>query len=146
MQQMHLHSDDQKLSRAYVAQDMQKKLGGDARLAKHLIPDFALGCRRMTPGSNYLQSLSRENVHVITHSAVEVTADGIIDASGKETNVDVIICATGFNTARPSYEIIGRDGRNLADHWEDDAKGYMSIMADGFPNMFCKQILSHMSS
>lgn len=82
---MHLHSTDQKMSREYVAQDMRSKLGDDARLTKHLIPEFALGCRRMTPGSDYLQSLRRDNVEVITESAVELTTDGIMDASGKET-------------------------------------------------------------
>ena len=137
---MHLHSNDQKISRAYVAEDMHNKLGGDPRLTKHLIPEFALGCRRMTPGSSYLQSLLKENVEVVIDSAAEFTESGVIDTSGKETKVDVIICATGFNTLGPSYTIIGRDNRNLGEHWNQNPKAYMSFMADGFPNMFCKDI------
>jgi cation diffusion facilitator CzcD-associated flavoprotein CzcO len=86
----------------------------------------------MTPGSNYLQSLLQENVQVIADSAVELTAEGIVDASGREAKVDVVICATGLNTAKPSYEIIGRKGRNLGEYWAEGAKGYMSCMADGF--------------
>jgi cation diffusion facilitator CzcD-associated flavoprotein CzcO len=135
---MHLHSTDQKVSREYVARDMRQKLGDDPILTKHLIPDYALGCRRMTPGPDYLQSLRRDNVHVITTSATRFTSDGIIDDSGKETKVDVIICATGFHTSGPSYDIIGRDGRSLGEHWAENPKGYMSFMADGFPNMFRK--------
>ena len=135
---MHLHSTDQTTSREYVAASMRKKLRNDPRLTECLIPNFALGCRRMTPGSDYLQSLRRDNVHVITDSAVEVTADGIIDEGGTESKVDVIICATGFDVTRPSYDIIGRDGRNLGEEWSEFPTGYLSIMKDGFPNMFCK--------
>ena len=135
---MHLDSTDQKMSREYVAKDMRSKLGDDPRLTKHLIPEFALGCRRMTPGSGYLQSLRQDNVEVITESAVEVTTDGIIDASGKEIKVDVIICATGFHTSGPSYDIIGRGDRNLGEHWAENPKCYMSFLADGFPNLFCR--------
>ena len=120
---------------------MRKKLGNDPRLTKRLVPEFALGCRRMTPGSDYLQSLRRDNVEVITDSAVEFTANGIVDQSGTETKVDVIICATGFDVTRPSYNIIGRDGRNLGEEWAEFPKGYLSIMNDGFPNLFCKSKL-----
>ena len=135
---MHLHSTDQKTSREHVAASMRKKLGNDPRLTARLIPEFALGCRRMTPGSDYLQSLRRDNVEVITDSVVEFTADGVVDESGTETKVDVIICATGFDVTRPSYDIIGRRGLNLGEEWADFPKGYLSIMADGFPNMFCE--------
>lgn len=133
---MHLHSKDQQTSRQYVAESMRRKLDYDPKLTSKLIPEFALGCRRMTPGSEYLQSLTCDNVEVITESAAEITRDGIIDATGRETAVDVIICATGFNVSRPSYDIIGRSGRNLGEEWADFPKGYLSIMAEGFPNLF----------
>ncbi|KAL3441401.1 FAD/NAD(P)-binding domain-containing protein [Aspergillus insuetus] len=133
---MHLNSADQKMSRAYVREDMKQKLGHDPRLTQHLIPDFALGCRRMTPGSGYLQSLLKENVEVVTDSAVEFTVDGVIDASGKEYKVDAIICATGFETGSPSYNIIGQNGRSLSEKWQLNARGYLSCMVDGFPNLF----------
>jgi cation diffusion facilitator CzcD-associated flavoprotein CzcO len=137
---MHLNSVDQKTSREFVAASMKEKLGNNPRLIDCLVPNFALGCRRMTPGSDYLQSLTRENVEVITSSATALTEDGIIDESGKETKVDVIICATGFEVAKPPYEIIGRDDRNLGNEWAELPKAYMSIMQDGFPNLFCKHI------
>ena len=139
---MHLHSKDQKTSREYVAQSMSEKLGNDPRLVSKLVPQFALGCRRMTPGSDYLQSLTRENVEVITESAVEITEDGIIDETGRHTIIDVIICATGFDVTRPSYDIVGRDNRNLGKEWAEFPQGYLSIMAEGFPNMFCESTSS----
>lgn len=134
---MHLHSDDQKSSREFVTESMRTQLDGDSRLLKHLVPPYALGCRRMTPGSDYLSSLRRSNVDIITESVTGVTEDGVIDASGTETKVDVIIFATGFDVTRPSYDIIGRNNRNLGEEWAEFPKGYLSIMAEGFPNMFC---------
>ena len=136
--QMHLHSKDQQLSREYVANDMRKKLGNDPALTSKLIPQFALGCRRMTPGTEYLQSLRQPNVVPVTQSVARLTEDGVVDANGVEKKVDIVICATGFDVTRPSYDIIGRDGRSLGDEWADFPRGYLSIMAEGFPNMFCK--------
>ncbi|EXJ82704.1 hypothetical protein A1O3_06518 [Capronia epimyces CBS 606.96] len=133
---MHLHSDDQKVSRDFVADSMRTQLGNDPRLSTHLIPQYALGCRRMTPGSDYLSSLRRPNVEVMIDSVVGVTEDSVVDASGRETKVDVIVFATGFDVTRPPYEIIGRNGRNLGEEWAEFPKGYLSIMAEGFPNMF----------
>src|SRR6266498_3969705 len=103
---MHLNSTDQKASREYVAASMRKKLGDDPRLTARLIPEFALGCRRMAPGSEHLQSVCRENVEVINDSAVEPMQGGIVDEGGTISKVDVIICATGFDVTRPSYDII----------------------------------------
>ncbi len=93
----------------------------------------------MTPGSNYLQSLQESNVEVIFQSAVEVTPTGLVDASGNHTEVDVIIFATGFDTSfSPAYKVVGQDGQTLKEAWGDFPKAYLSIMAEGFPNMFRK--------
>ena len=91
----------------------------------------------MTPGSDYLKSLKRSNVEVITQSAEQVTENGIIDALGREIEVEVIICATGFSVSTPAYNIIGIGGKSLKDSWGDLPKAYLSIMAHNFPNMFC---------
>ena len=135
---MHLHSEDQKAPRQFVTDSMSKQLDGDKRLLTHLVPQYALGCHRMTPGSDYLPSLRRSNVNVVMDSVVGVTKDGVLDSSGRETRVDVTIFATGFDVTKPSYQIIGRNGRNLGEEWAEFPKGYFSIMAEGFPNIFCK--------
>ena len=123
---MHLKSKDQKVSRDLVANIMSEQLGHDPRLTKHMIPDFSLGCRRMTPGSGYLQSLGASNVEVVTESAVKLTKDGIVD-----------VFATGFDTSfTPHFEITGRNGANLREQFGDFPKGYLGITAPNFPNLF----------
>ena len=92
---------------------MREKLGNDPRLVSKLVPEFALGCRRITPSSDYLHSLTRENVKVMTKAAIEITEDGILDQNDSHTKVNVIIYATGFDVTRPSYDIIEWDNRNL---------------------------------
>jgi cation diffusion facilitator CzcD-associated flavoprotein CzcO len=133
---MHLNSKDQKVSRDFVAETMKERLGDNELLKQKLIPNFALGCRRMTPGSDYLESLSRPNVSVVTDAAASFTSTGVVDASGTEHKVDVVVCATGFAVNKAGYRILGRKGRDLHAEWADLPKSYMALMQDGFPNMF----------
>jgi cation diffusion facilitator CzcD-associated flavoprotein CzcO len=126
-----------KVSRDLVAEIMSEQLGHDPRLTKQMIPDFALGCRRMTPWSSYLQSLRAPNVEVVTESVTKLTEDGIVDESDHEYKVDVVVFATGFDTSfTPHFEVIGRNGANLREQFGDFPKGYLGITAPNFPNLF----------
>ena len=134
---MHLKAKDQKVSRDLVADIMSEQLGHDPVLTKHMIPSFALGCRRMTPGSGYLQSLRAENVEVVQSSAVRLTETGLVDESGVEREVDVVICATGFDTTfTPHFKVVGRNNAEIHAQFGDAPVGYLGITAENFPNMF----------
>jgi 4-hydroxyacetophenone monooxygenase len=52
--------------------------------------------------------------------------------------VDVIICATGFETRDMvgDMEIVGRGGRNLKREWQDDPRAYLGVTVPGYPNFF----------
>jgi cation diffusion facilitator CzcD-associated flavoprotein CzcO len=131
-------SKDQKASRDLVADIMREQLHNDSVLTKKLIPGFDLGCRRMTPGSGYLQSLKKDNVQVVTESVVKFTNDGVVDGSGTEHKVDVVVCATGFDVSfTPHFEVIGRKGADIKEQFGENPKAYLSITAPNFPNMFC---------
>lgn len=133
---MHLHSQDQKNSRDLIANMMRDKIGND-KIAKKMVPDFALGCRRMTPGSGYLESLTKDNVEVIHESVTRLTETGVVDASGVEHEVDVVICATGFDTSfTPHFKVQGRNGADIKQQFGDFPKGYLGITAENFPNLF----------
>ena len=134
---MHLKSTDQAASRNLVAGIMADKLGHDEKLTKHMIPQFALGCRRMTPGSGYLESLRAENVEVVPKSAMRLTEKGVVDESGIEHEVDAIVCATGFTTSfTPHFQTYGRNGAEIHKQFGDFPVGYMGIAAENFPNFF----------
>ena len=143
---MHKTSQDQQNSRKLVADIMSSQLNNDPKLTSKLIPDFALGCRRMTPGSGYLHSLTKDNVSVITSSVTAFTENGIVDETGQEHEVDVVICATGFDASfTPHFEVIGRGGKSLKEEFGELPKTYMAITAADFPNLFRRSIPSNFS-
>lgn len=134
---MHTQDKDQLDSRSSTADMMTKQLNGDPVLTKRMIPEFALGCRRMTPGSGYLQSLTKENVETVHKSVVRLTETGIVDESGTEREVDVVICATGFDTSfTPHFQLTGRHGANIKEQFGDFPIGYLGVTVDNFPNFF----------
>jgi cyclohexanone monooxygenase len=60
---------------------------------------------------------------------------------GKEYEVDCLIFATGFEVGtgysrRCGYEIYGREGVSLTEHWEHGARTFHGMHSHGFPNCF----------
>lgn len=112
----------------------------DERILKHLMPDnFAVGCRRPTPGNGYLEALTKPNVNVVTESIESIQPDGILLKTGELLKVQAIICATGFDLSFcPRFNLIGRNGVAIADKWKDTAAAYLSVAVPGFPNYFSK--------
>jgi cation diffusion facilitator CzcD-associated flavoprotein CzcO len=118
------------------ASQMRSVLGDDA-LADKIIPTWPLGCRRLTPGVGYLSALSHEKVEVVHEALAEVTETSVKSASGREFPVDVIICASGFDTSfKPKYPVIGRNGQDLREIWANEPKGYLGVGVPEFPNYF----------
>lgn len=117
---------------------MHKKLGGDPRLVDKCIPkNFNVGCRRPTPGNGYLEALVGEKTTTFTENIGGITPKGFLDAQGNEYEVDVIICATGFDTSyRPQFPVIGLNGVSLAERWSNVPESYMGVAAPSMPNYF----------
>ena len=64
-----------------------------------------------------------------------VTKEGCLCDDGQEYPIDVLICATGFDTTfKPRFPLIGPDGSNLQDEWKDEAQSYLGVAAPDFPN------------
>lgn len=104
-----------------------------------LVPDFAPFCRRLTPGPGYLESLMKDNVDTIFDGIERVSPTGILGKDGKHREVDVIVCATGFNTSYHNrFPIYGRDGQKLFERTDEKFRlsTYVSLATDGFPNLF----------
>jgi cation diffusion facilitator CzcD-associated flavoprotein CzcO len=78
---------------AYMKEQMTEKLSNPA-LEEKLIPQWSVGCRRLTPGVGYLESLGAKNVDVVYGEILEVTEKGCKCDDNKEYPVDVLICAT----------------------------------------------------
>jgi hypothetical protein len=88
------------------------------------------------PGIDYLESLTLPNITTIYGEIVRVTPDSCVTDDGKEHPIDVLICATGFDTTfKPRFPLIGRHG-DLAKLWSTDPDSYLGLAAHGFPNYF----------
>jgi len=124
----------------FAADEMGTKLEGNQRLMDAMIPkNFGVGCRRPTPGNGFLEALNRENVQVFTNGVMkEITPTGFIDADGTPFEVDIIICATGFNTSWvPRYPVVGENGKSLQEMWKDrPVPSYLSLGVPYMPNYF----------
>lgn len=123
----------QQSTKKAVTHQMQKKLL-DPKLQRDLIPEWDFGCRRMTPGVGYLEALQEDNVEVVIGPIDKITESGCV-AGGKEHQLDVLICATGFDVSfRPRFPIIGNKEENLQDLWQQNAHSYLGLAAPKQPN------------
>jgi cation diffusion facilitator CzcD-associated flavoprotein CzcO len=104
---------------------MTDRLNGDPELCSRLIPQWRVGCRRLTPGDGYLEGLQEKNVSLQFNEIVEVTPTGIRTQEGLE-QFDIIVCATGFDVSfSPYWNLVGRNGTKLAKTWSDNPVGLM---------------------
>lgn len=130
------NTKSQKETREYMTETMAQKLQNTG-LEKVLIPDWSVGCRRITPGVGYLEALGDRKVEAVYGNITEISQRGCVCDNGKEYPVDVLICATGFDTSfRPRFPIIGPNGNNLQDDWKDEPQSYLGVAAAGIPNYF----------
>ncbi|KIX92238.1 uncharacterized protein Z520_11984 [Fonsecaea multimorphosa CBS 102226] len=124
---------------AFAYSEMKEKLRHRPDIFEALLPrNFSVNCRRPTPGNGYLEALAGEKTTVLPGSIQSVTSSGVVDTAGVEHKVDVILCATGFDTSfRPRIPIIGLDPKTtLAEKWAEFPASYLGASADGFPNYF----------
>lgn len=65
-----------------------------------------------------------------------ITPKGIRTVDGVEREVDVIVCATGFDVSwRPRFKFVGRNGFELDAAWAEEPRSYLSICLENMPNM-----------
>lgn len=97
--------------------------------------------RRPLCDTGYYEQFNRDNVDVVdvnTNPIVEFVSNGILLKDGTIHELDVIVCATGFNAFDGAYRrlhIEGRDGLLLNDHWAKGATSNMGVSVPNFPNM-----------
>ena len=115
---------------------MTTKLDGHKQ-THELIPTFPYGCRRPTPGIGYLEALRDDKVEPVISDINRITEEGVVVENGNAYPIDVLICATGFDTSyRPRIPIIGDMGEPLGEVWKDRSEGYLGLSVPHFPNYF----------
>ena len=113
----------------------------DPELAARLVPDYELGCKRPATSNTYLKAFRRENVALVTETIDRIVPQGVVTADGKLHEADTLVMATGFLTTEkgnaPSFEVVGREGAELGQFWEENRlQAYAGVAVPGFPNFF----------
>ncbi|KAF7347539.1 hypothetical protein MVEN_01510300 [Mycena venus] len=90
--------------RAAFKADMLKRLETHPAIAEHLIPDFPVGCRRLTPGPGYLEAICQDNVEFIPTEIKQILPNGIERVDGKIDELDII--SLGPNSAVGSGSLL----------------------------------------
>ncbi|PWJ24863.1 cation diffusion facilitator CzcD-associated flavoprotein CzcO [Branchiibius hedensis] len=127
-----------------AAKFIRRKIGEivhDPETARKLTPTD-LYARRPLCDSGLYETFNQPNVSLVSikeNPIVELTEAGVKTADGVIHELDVLICATGFDAVDGNYKRIDIRGRNnelLRDHWVDGPTSYLGMATSGFPNMF----------
>lgn len=107
-------------------------------LREKLTPDYSFGCKRPTFSNDYYPAFTQPHVDLETTGIERITPTGIVTADGRETEVDVLVLATGFDmwdANFPAIRVVGRDGKDLGRWWRETRfQAYEGIAVPGFPN------------
>ena len=126
--------------RSQLTSEMKSQLQ-NPELEAMLIPTTGVGCRRPTPGINYLSAVTAPNVTIAYGPISQITPHGAISVNKSSIHheLDILICATGFNTSfTPRFPIFNAGGINLQEEWSPSQPvkpaAYLATAAPGFPN------------
>ncbi|WP_397423351.1 flavin-containing monooxygenase [Phenylobacterium sp.] len=115
----------------------------DPVTAAALKPWYRQFCKRPCFHDEYLPTYNRPNVTLVdTHGqGVERMTERGVVVDGQEYELDCLIFATGFEvgtsyTRRAGYDIVGRGGKTLSEHWGEGLRTLHGLTTHGFPNCF----------
>lgn len=114
----------------------------DPEVAESLCPkDHPLGSKRICVDTGYYETYNRDNVKLVDLKKTpirEVSATGV-HAGDAHHELDVLVCATGFDAvtgALRHIDVRGRNGQQLSRKWAEGPRSYLGLMTSGFPNLF----------
>ncbi len=110
----------------------------DAALRAQLTPDYPIGCKRILLSNDYLATMAKPNVKLVTQGIRRITPTGIETTDGQHHPADAIVYGTGFAATEflAPMSITGRKGQELNAAWRQGAQAYLGMTVPGFPNFF----------
>jgi cyclohexanone monooxygenase len=115
-----------------------QSLAGRQDLMANSVPTFPMEGRRTVLSDTYLATLCRPNVRLVPHAVTDLAPEGVVDATGKKHQVDIVVLATGYRTEEylSTYQVTGPDGLDLHEHWAGEPEAFLGMMVPNFPNFF----------
>jgi 4-hydroxyacetophenone monooxygenase len=126
-----------KLRRVMTAH-LERELAERPELVDEVLPDYPALGKRMLQDNGWFRTLLRDDVELVNDRIARVEHRGVVTASGRSFDADVIVLATGFQPNKFLWpmKITGRHVV-LHDVWGEDPRAYLGITVPGFPNLFC---------
>jgi cation diffusion facilitator CzcD-associated flavoprotein CzcO len=102
---------------------------------------YPFGTKRLPLDNGYYATFNRPNVKLVDlrRTPIESMTSSGIQTSAEQIDLDMLVCATGFDAitgAILAMDIRGRGGRKLSDVWAEGPKSYLGLAVPGFPNLF----------
>ncbi|CAO3646817.1 unnamed protein product [Cunninghamella blakesleeana] len=104
-----------------------------------LTPDYLPGCKRIVRSENYLETMAKPNVSVITSGIEDIVGRTIYTKDGQSYELDILVLATGFDVEgfAGNLQIYGKNNLSLVSHWENNnPKTYKTTTVNDFPNLY----------
>lgn len=106
-------------------------------ILQSILPSFAVGCRRVTPGLGFLEALVQKNVEFVNTAITSIDKTGITTADMVHHDLDVLVCSTGFNASSPPpFTVTGLNSKTIQAAFLPRPRTYLSLAVNGFPNYF----------
>ncbi len=118
----------------------------DPETAENLKAWYRQLCKRPCFHDAYLQAFNEPGARLVDtdgKGVERITETGVVVA-GTEYPVDCIIYASGFEVGteyrrRAGFDLKGRNGRLLSEHWSEGMRTKHGVHVHGFPNAFIVQ-------
>lgn len=117
-----------------------RSLVTDPAIAESLVPDHAIGTKRICTDTGYFETFNRPNVSLVDlrkDPIVEIRPDGIVTRDGFH-RLDVLVLATGFDAltgAVAAIHLEGPGGVVASDVWANGPLTNLGMAIPGLPNL-----------
>ena len=109
----------------------------DPDLRAALTPRDPFGCKRGLVSDDFYPALQLDHVELVPEALAAIRPSGITTASGREIEAEVIIYCTGYRILDyDRIEVVGENGKQLADVMSEAPEAFKGIAAPSFPNYF----------
>jgi cation diffusion facilitator CzcD-associated flavoprotein CzcO len=104
---------------------MRSKSTKDPAVAEALLPKWTIGCRRLTPGTAYIEALCEDKMQMVRETIERFDETGIVTTQGTHRAYDVIIVASGYDLSYKVCPIYGKNGVALNDLYDHVPESYL---------------------
>jgi len=126
-------------ARKAVTQWIESQIDDRQDLQDFVVPNTPIGAKRVIrDNGRWIATLKRPNVTLVRERIESVTEDGLKCVDASDHDLDLIVYATGFKASKflMPMKVIGRNGIDLHDMWDGDARAYLGMTVPNFPNLF----------